>query len=304
MKTGRAFTLVELVACVAGSAVALAVAAGLIGQPGGTGAGVKPDDAIKKDQVQVRGIGQAFIVWAQNNGDRYPVPSDIDKDDRTVAEKGRAKDTTANIMSLLIYNGFVPVEMFVSPAERDPQVKVCTNYVVYEPPTAVDKTRALWDPAFNVDFTGGKTGNLSYAHAQPAGRRQSRWASTFMADDPAISGRGPEVASVLQNADGSVTPALANPASLALGWFGGAADGWSGNTGYNDNHVEFHKDTLRPGSSLKPGPGVRSYPGAQAKSWPDIWCYDEPDDQNSVNDFLGIFIKAGDAPKDFKAIWD
>ncbi|MCC6659635.1 MAG: hypothetical protein IT437_01990 [Phycisphaerales bacterium] len=304
MQTRCAFTLVELVACLAGSAVVLAVTAGLIGQPAGNGSGVRPGDVIKKDQTQIRGITQAFIVWAQNNGDRYPLPSEIDKGDTTVAERGAAKNTSANIMSLLVYNGFVPVEMLVSPGERSPGIRACEVYAFDRPPSAVEPGKALWDPALNADFTGGKTGNLSYAHLQPSGKRKGRWGNTFVSDEAVVSGRGPEVASVLQNADGSVTPALANPASLALGWFGGAADGWSGNTGYNDNHVGFHKDTLRPGLSIAPTPTGRKYAGAQAKEWPDVWCYDEPDDPDSTNDFLGIFIKAGGAPKDFKAIWD
>ena len=40
------------------------------------------------------------------------------------------------------------------------------------PKAAVNPANALWDPAFNADFTGGKTGNDSYAHVQPAGARK------------------------------------------------------------------------------------------------------------------------------------
>src|SRR6478736_6361381 len=54
----------------------------------------------------IRGIHQGMVLWAQNNKDVYPLPSLVDVKDDTVAEKGREKDTTANIMSLMIFNGF------------------------------------------------------------------------------------------------------------------------------------------------------------------------------------------------------
>ena len=40
------------------------------------------------------------------------------------------------------------------------------------------------------------------------------------------------------------------------------------------------------------------------KKLPDLFCHDEPDDPKAANDFLGIFLKAGDTPADFKAAWD
>src|SRR5688572_21427947 len=106
----RAFTLIDLAACIsAAGVIASLVAAGAADPRAGA--------RRAKDAAQLRGIGQSFIVWAQNNQDLYPLPSKVDAANATVAQAGRAKDTTANIFSLLIFNGFLPAEMLVSPAE-------------------------------------------------------------------------------------------------------------------------------------------------------------------------------------------
>src|SRR5215831_18923604 len=69
-----------------------------------------------KDSTQVRGIHQGMVLALPQNDDSYPLPSRLDKGDTTVAAQGREKDTTANIISILIYNGFVGPELCVSPA--------------------------------------------------------------------------------------------------------------------------------------------------------------------------------------------
>jgi hypothetical protein len=239
------FTLVELASCAAGAGIAATVCIGLI-QPAGEDGGVRKDERRRMDQVHMRGIMVGCTVWAQNNLDRYPLPSVIDKTDQTVAEKGAAKDTSANIMSLLIFNGFVPVEILVSPVERNPSIRVCQGYALDMPKTAVNPANAAWDPAFSVDFTNGKTGGLSYAHLQPTAGRKARWSNTFVSTEATITMRGPQVSSVVQNEDGSVTPNFANPASLTFGMYGDGS-GWSGNVGFNDNHVAFAAQSLLPG---------------------------------------------------------
>ncbi|MBY0262375.1 MAG: hypothetical protein K2Q20_08525, partial [Phycisphaerales bacterium] len=42
-----------------------------------------------KDSTQVRGVVQSLMVWASNNNGRYPIPSELDLEGRTVAEPGR-----------------------------------------------------------------------------------------------------------------------------------------------------------------------------------------------------------------------
>ena len=36
----------------------------------------------------------------------------------------------------------------------------------------------------------------------------------------------------------------------------------------------------------------------------DLIFFDEPDDVNQSNIYLGIFITAGEKPSEFKGIWD
>lgn len=302
----RGFSIVELVCCVviAGVAVSAAAICWSPGQPGDALANARRSARQLKDATQIRGIGQALITWAQNNNDQYTLPSELDKHDQTVAEVGRAKDTSANIMSILIYNGFLPTEMLISPVETNPKIKPFDTFEAFEPKAAVKPANALWDPAFNADFTGEKDAGLSYAHLQPAGTRRDRWSNTFNAMEAIASMRGPEIAGLATAEDKSITPKFANEKSNTFGMFTKDKTAWSGNVGYNDNHVSFLADVLAPGKAIAFDPLGRNYADAEGVDRTDLMFYDEPDDAKSVNDYLGIFIKAGDAPADFKAIWD
>jgi hypothetical protein len=291
----RGFTLIEVAATLGALAAVGAAGAIATSQP--------REDARKiRDSQQVRGIHQAMVIWAQNNQDVYPLPSAVDKANDTVKDSGRAKDTTANIYSLLLYIGSLSTELLVSPVENNPSIEVDEDYGFEEPKTAVKPKMALWDPSFAADFTGGKKGNVSYAHLQPAGGRMDRWSNTFSATEPIVGTRGPEIKSVSKNGGGTVTPKLANPASATLRFYGGGA-AWSGWTAHNDNSVHFSDRTIEDGKPIKPRLHY-TYKDAAGKEWPDLWCYDESDDAASGNTYLGIFTKAGEKPKDYGAIWD
>lgn len=295
MPQSRGFTLIEVAASLAALAAVGAAGAIATSQP--------REDARKvKDSQQVRGIHQAMVVWAQNNQDVYPLPSAFDKSNDTVKEVGRAKDTTANIYSMMVFAGFISTELLVSPVEKNPAIEVDEDYGFEAPKAAVKPKTALWDPSLAADFTGGKKGNVSYAHLQPAGKRMDRWSNTFSTTEPMVGTRGPEIKSVSKNGDGAVTPKLANPASVTLQFYGGGA-AWSGWTAHNDNSVHFSDRTIEDGKPIKPKLHY-TYSDAAGKERPDIWCYDESDDADSGNTYLGIFTKAGERPKDYGAIWD
>ncbi len=104
---------------------------------------------------------QSLIVWASNNNGSYPLPSQLDVANMTVAEKGRAKDTTANILSLLIFNGHISTEMCICPDEANKRIANFEDYEYSNPKKAVKPQEAMWDPAFSTDFTKGK-GNWSW----------------------------------------------------------------------------------------------------------------------------------------------
>src|SRR4051794_25187775 len=111
MPTPRAFTLIELAAVVACLGLGGIMLNPL--QPEGGLLKARSTARQLKDSTQQRGIHQGFVLWAQNNNDEYPLPAKIDKRNDTVKEKGRAKNTSANIMSVLIYNGFFSPELCV-----------------------------------------------------------------------------------------------------------------------------------------------------------------------------------------------
>jgi len=71
---------------------------------------------------------------------------------------------------------------------------------------------------------------------------------------------------------------------------------------FNDNHVAFATDKMAGGRPM--GANEPTYRAKDGKDWPDIWCYDEPDDEAGVNNFLGLFVKAGKERSGWKGAWD
>jgi hypothetical protein len=339
----RGFTLVEALALVGALTLAGAVGGVLGHQPpagapsapasaqppaGGGQPAPNPVSALAKARssarqlkcsTQVRGIVQSMVVWASNDKSMYPLPSDLDTGDQTVADVGRAKDTTANIFSLLIWNGHILPEICICPDEQNKSIKNYRKYEYAAPAKAVKPPNALWDPAFGADFIAAK-GNVSYAHLQPSGDfvptgkkdangkpileptgRMKMWSDTYAANEALISDRGPEIESVTFDrpedpAGAKVKTKLAASSTLKIH---GGPDSWEGNVGYNDGHVDF-VTTLGP----TPQPTLRTYRDKDDKPRWDSIFFDEPDDAKSENTYMGIFVKAGKTPKDFKGIWD
>jgi len=298
----------------------------LVGQQpgrGAGGAGANPLAAARmaardaKEAVQLRSISQSLMIWATNNKDLYPLPSQIDLKNNTVKELGEAKDTTANIYSMLVWNGNISTEILISPHETNPGVKDHDTFTYASPPAAVDKNLALWDPSLRADLSGTTVGHLSFAHLQPSGGRKARWASTFNADEALLSTRGPEITSVNVIDSETAEPQYAKADSRTFffrqGRAGGAAGGggggggaaakpsWSGTVAFNDSHTELITDHYAPGKKTLTGAWYMNKDKAKR---PDMAFYDEPDDAAAVNNYLGIFGKAGAKPGDFVGLWD
>lgn len=302
----RGFTLLELAVLLAVSGTGLLLMAS-------TGALGTVDERARQvqDAGQIRDVVRSMTFWASQNDDTYPLPSAIDRQGFTVREAGTGQDTSSNIMSMLVYNGSIPVGHLISPVETNAGIAPDDDYVFFNPPSAVDPDRALWDPAFDADFTDG-AGNLSYAHLLPSGERLPQWGRTFDPSQPAMMTRGPQIASVQQLAGGSVRPALATPASNTIRFFassdGARGNAWSTNVCFNDTRVEFWSDRIaRPSATDEWNPiafdNTRpSIAGPDGTSRPDLLSYDES--SHPANAYLGIFTTAGDEPKDFKPIWD
>jgi type II secretory pathway pseudopilin PulG len=239
-----AFTLIELIVVVILAVLVAAILLPAIAprRHGGT--------RTLKDSTQIRGIHQSMVTWAQNNADKYPLPSAIDKGDATLpadATGESGKDLTRHIMSLLIFQGFVSPELMISPSEANPgSVQRHDAYAFDLPPGAADPAKALWDPAFRASpiddpigpgQTASTAGNSSYAHHPPAGKRLARWTSTFNPAEPSLGNRGPLYA-WSGKAWGLLPSSPFGDRSNTL-LIHGSRSKWEGHIAYNDDHVAF-----------------------------------------------------------------
>lgn len=207
-----------------------------------------------KDSTQVRGIIQAMVIWAQNTQGKYPIPSDLDVADATVASADWGpgnKNTTGHVLSLLIFNGNISTELCVSPAEVNKQVRHFGNYEFTHPARARRPADALWDPAFRGTPTGDPDsllpalaeGHNSYAQLVTPGARSRMWADTFATTEAVFGNRGPQYAvddAAISPKVGRWTllPGRSGTGSTSLLIHGGRTT-WEGNIGYNDGHVSF-----------------------------------------------------------------
>ncbi|MCA9279786.1 MAG: hypothetical protein H6815_09390 [Phycisphaeraceae bacterium] len=265
-----------------------------------------------KDATQLRGIAQSMVIWANTNKDRFPLPSEMDKANDTVKEEGAAKDTSANLFSLMLWNEMFTAEFIVSPYEPNEKIKPHTNYEYQNPTTAVNPDRAQWDPKFSVDFTAGG-GSLSYAHqCLNEERTKRKWRNTFDSRVPLLSTRGPKQIGEIVRDEDTVSPTFEENFLSNTFAFESPTDSWSGHIVYVDSHTELvdarmqpdavyfvdHDDPNRKKSANTDAPFTRT------RGMRDWLFLDESEDETGTNNFLSIFITAGAKRTDFKAIWD
>lgn len=249
-----------------------------------------------KDSANVRSIHQGLVLFAQNNNDRYPLPSLFDRHDATVklrsGEDPTVKDTTAAVISMLIYGNFFGPEVCVSPAEANANIRYDADYEFASPKHAADPKLAMWDPAFSADFTAPGGSNFSYAHMMPTGARLDRWSPTFEATQAVVGSRGPRISAITKQRSPSVSPAF-DPASNTL-LIHGSPKTWEGNIAYNDNHISFETEMS----------GGVTYADAAGATWADLLFADETDDASGLNNVLGVYVGAGPTAESFALIWD
>lgn len=303
-RSGRGFTLVELAAIVACAGVVASVC-----QPGLDEARTAARQI--REATQLRGITQSQFMWAAQVQDRFVLPSLFDTENHTVAAKGRAKDTTAAIYAMLLWNGSVPASFFVSPAETNDHIKVDDDAVFHDPPTAVTPAKALWDPAFSVDFTGGKTGNASFPHLMPAEERLANWSSTCESNVVLHSSRAPEIADLAVDAERVVTR-VKNPGSNTFAFWSapkGKARAWTGHIAFGDGAVTLVERLIAIDENGNPVPiDTGTYAALRTRDPKsndftfDMPWWEEPG--RPANNMVGIFTTAGEKKSDYTSIWD
>lgn len=303
MHRTRGFTILELIAIIAILVVGYVAAVPQLGQ-------ARDQARELKDSTQLRGITQACAIWAQNNQERNPIPSTLEHNGHVLprpdglAGRDLRLDTTGNILSLLIFNGFIPVELTMSPAEVG-NVQAMLNYQYAHPTTTVSPRDAFWDPAFRgtaLDEWGGKVpgtvgdaSHNSYAQMAYHGTREVMWSNTFSSREACWGNRGP--AYTLDQ--GMWTPLTDSPFGdgSTTNRIHGDPGSWEGNIAFNDQHVEF---VTRPDPEQLPW----AFPGLEDqlnRRLPDNLFHSETDHDRRIIDENIALVAGNDGRGTLKA---
>jgi prepilin-type N-terminal cleavage/methylation domain-containing protein len=258
-KTRAGFTLIELLVVVSIIALLIGILLPALGR-------ARRQAQQVTDSAQLREIHRGLVNFAQDNKDRYPIPSILDRLNHTEGSGGPQdvadKDRTGAVFSILIFDGQVTTDQCITPAEVEGRIRPDRNFQTSAPTIANQPARALWDPAFvgtmstldgtfnhpnagDLDATSrkdefvlaGEGSNFSYAHTPIMPNRiNAYWTASYSATEPVLANRGP-----VYTADSVGTDRISQTWTLIGSPTGsGTAAGQSADEGYQSPTLLIH----------------------------------------------------------------
>ena len=255
MKHRTGFVLIE-------ATVVLAAGALLLGLLLPALAKAKRNARSLQDSAQISQIHKAFLIFANSNRSRLPIPGLINRlPDANIGNvpgvglEDKALNHTAALYSSLIAQEFFYADILIGPTEINENVVEMENYDydAYDPANDV-----YWDTEFsaNVHLPPGLgfECNTSYAHMALVGERKRRkWKDTQRTGDPAIGTRGTGHADRDRGGQMTGDEYTLSPTLLLHG----AKKQWVGNVVFMDNHVISNLDNFYPQvTSYEPADGT------------------------------------------------
>lgn len=217
--------------------------------------------------THVRGIHQGLVAWSDDYRERFPIPSQLDAAHQT-EEAGVNKNRTGNMLSAMIYNRVINIDICISPSEVNPNIErmpeggmnqqFFPGYQFKDPNETVNPAGAVYDPQFMGTPaaaersihqglpSGSDFGNNSYAHIPIAvvGPRAQKWSSAAATSTDVVMGnRGPVYDGVCNTGttDWPLRTGVLGEESDTLLIHGGKTT-WEGNVVFGDGHVKLEKN--------------------------------------------------------------